>query len=100
MPTWEQIYNYTDDVSGEPRSYCDQPGTFYQTYGNGGGPGGWGGYWVREGGQAVWEVEGSTFTYLKGKILEIRNPDWRRGIDAAVRLLKVKKPYAGTHASV
>jgi len=83
-------------MRGEPRSYCDQPGTFYQTYGNGGGAGGWGGYWVREGGQAVWKVEGSEFTYLNAKILEYRHQDSMRGIPAAVRLLNNKASAAST----
>ena len=87
MPTWEEVYNSADDRYGVPRSYCGQPGTFYQTYGGGGGPGGWGGYWVREGGYAVWEVQGSTFTYLDKKSIEYRHQNWRRGIPAAVRLV-------------
>ena len=90
MPTWEDVYNSADDRYGEPRSYCDQPGnqpgTFYQTYGGGGGPGGWGGYWVREGGYAVWEVQGSKFTYLNNKSLEYCHKNRQCG-GPAVRLV-------------
>jgi hypothetical protein len=82
---WEEVYNSSDKRNGTSRTYCDQPGTFYQTYGNGGGPGGWGGYWVRQGGRAVWEVAGSKFTYLEGCQLEVRPQDSFRGVCAAVR---------------
>ena len=82
---WEEVYNSSDWRNGTSRTYCDQPGTFYQTYGNGGGPGGWGGYWVRQGGRAVWEVAGSEFTYLEGSQLEVRPQDSYRGVCAAVR---------------
>lgn len=68
---WEEIYNKTGDMPGEPRDYSGQPGTFYQTYGNGGGPGGSGGYWVREGGRAVWMVKGNNFSFIAGAILEV-----------------------------
>ena len=72
---WEEIYNSTEDMPdnmpGVSREYSGQPGTFYQTYGNGGGPGGSGGYWVREGGRAVWMVEGNKFSFIAGAILEV-----------------------------
>jgi len=82
---WEEVYNSSDRRNGTSRTYCGQPGTFYQTYGNGGGPGGSGGYWVRQGGRAVWEVAGSEFTYLEGSQLEVRPQDSYRGVCAAVR---------------
>ena len=88
---WIEVYNSNDDRNGEPRTYCDQPGTFYQTYGNGGGPGGWGGYWVREGGRAVWEVEGSVFKYLDNCCLEVRPQDSMNGRCAAVKLNRPSK---------
>ena len=81
---YETVYNSCDNNAGTQRDYCEQPGTFYQTYGGGGGPGGWGGYWVREGENAVWMVEGSKFTYLDGKSLDVRtvrhSPDESRYI--------------------
>ena len=82
---YEEIYNSIGRKAGEFRykptrtdnkilnEHVCEPGTFYQTYGNGGGPGGWGGYWVRDGGEAVWQVEGNEFTYLDGKKLSLRS---------------------------
>lgn len=70
---YEEIYNGVGRCPGVDREYMGQPGIFYQTYGNGGGPGGWGGYWIREGGEAVWQVEGEVFTYLDGKTLSLRS---------------------------
>jgi hypothetical protein len=70
LDDWEEVYNSTDERHGQSREYYNQPGTFYQTYGNGGGKNGWGGYWVREGGTAVWEVAGNEFKYLENHILE------------------------------
>ena len=65
---WDEVYNSTDERQGEPREYMNQSGTFYQTYGNGGGENGWGGYWVREG--RVWKVAGQEFKYLENHVLE------------------------------
>jgi hypothetical protein len=61
---WETVYN----GNGTRRMYKNQPGTFYQTYGNGGGKNGWGGYWVPEDDDAyrVWAVAGQEFTCLDG----------------------------------
>ena len=74
---WEAICNSTGprDMPGSPREHAGQPGTYYQTYGGGGGPGGAGGYWVRTGGNAVWKVEGNDFHHISGAILELRSPD-------------------------
>ena len=69
---WEEIYNATDERTGVPHEYCKQPGTFYQTYGNGGGPGGSGGFWVRDDCTAVWQVCGDAFHYLDGMTLLVR----------------------------
>ena len=77
LDDWEEVYNSTDERHGQSREYYNQPGTFYQTYGNGGGKNGWGGYWVREGGTAVWEVAGDEFKYLENHILEYQ--PWREG---------------------
>lgn len=68
---YEEIYNGEGRTAGEAREYYGQPGRFYQTYGNGGGPGGWGGYWIRDGGTAVWNVEGEVFTYMPDKTLSL-----------------------------
>ena len=68
---WEEIYNSTGDMPGVPLEKWWQEGTYYQTYGNGGGPGGSGGYWVRTGGNAVWKVEGHDFHHISGAILEV-----------------------------
>jgi hypothetical protein len=91
---WDEVYNSTDERNGvprehgEPREKWGQPGTFYQTYGNGGGEGGWGGYWMREGGDAVWSVAGDKFTYKDGWTLLVRPQDSMRGQVAAVRLVR------------
>lgn len=79
----EQVYN----GNGEPREYSNQPGTFYQTYGNGGGKNGWGGYWVRDGSQAVWEVAGQEFTYLEDKSLEFSPGDEMKGVIPTVKIV-------------
>jgi hypothetical protein len=68
---WEEIYNSTGGMPGEPREHEWEPGTFYQTYGGGGGPGGAGGYWVRTGGNAVLKVKGNDFQLICGAILEV-----------------------------
>ena len=70
---YEEIYNGEGNSAGELRFYNGDPGRFYQTYGNGGGPGGWGGYWIRDGDKAVWQVEGQVFTLLEGKSLSLRS---------------------------
>jgi len=85
---WEEVYNSTDERNGEPREQWGQPGTFYQTYGNGGGEGGHGGYWVREGGDAVWSVAGDKFKFKDGWTLLVRPQDSMRGQVAAVRLVR------------
>jgi hypothetical protein len=69
----DEIYNSSNDKPGVPREYAGQPGTFYQTYGNGGGKNGWGGYWVRDGGKAVWNVEGQEFTYMNNHWLHVKD---------------------------
>ena len=83
---WHEVYNSTDKRQGEFREYSKQPGTFYQTYGNGGGEGGWGGYWVRQGGLAVWAVAGDVFTYLDNHVLEYRPQDSMAGEPAMCRV--------------
>ena len=84
---FEEVYNSTDSRNGFPRLYKEQPGTYYQTYGNGGGPGGSGGYWVREGGDAVWRIEGDKFTYLDNRKLLVRPQNSMIGQVAGVRLV-------------
>lgn len=68
---YEEIYNSTGREAGVEREYKGQQGRFYQTYGGGGGPGGWGGYWVRHRSKAVFNVEGEVFTHLPGKSLSL-----------------------------
>jgi hypothetical protein len=62
---YEEIYNGEGRVAGERRYDRGSPGWFYQTYGNGGGPGGWGGYWIQDCNKSVWKVEGEVFTLLE-----------------------------------
>ena len=62
---YEEIYNGEGRTAGEVRYCKGSRGHFYQTYGNGGGPGGWGGYWIQDGTRSVWKVEGEVFTLLK-----------------------------------
>lgn len=62
---YEEIYNSEGRTPGEVREHDGKPGRFYQTYGNGGGPGGWGGYWIQDGRKKVWKVEGEVFTELR-----------------------------------
>jgi hypothetical protein len=85
---WEEVYNSTDERNGEPREQWGQPGTFYQTYGNGGGEGGHGGYWMREDGDAVWSVAGDKLKFKDGWTLLVRPQDSMRGQVAAVRLVR------------
>jgi hypothetical protein len=85
-PRWEEVYNSTDIMNGVAREYCGQPGKFYQTYGNGGGKNGSGGYWVRDGSAGVWSVAGDTFTYLKDATVEYRNQRSMSGVCAAIRV--------------
>ena len=85
-PKWEEVYNSTDIMKGVAREYCGQPGKFYQTYGNGGGKNGSGGYWIRDGSAGVWSVAGETFTYLKDATVEYRNQRSMAGICAAIRV--------------
>jgi hypothetical protein len=89
---FEEVYNSTDERNGEPlqgTKYAidKKQGTFYQTYGNGGGPGGSGGYWVKEGGDAVWKIEGDRFTYLNNRKLLVRPQNSKIGQVAGVRLV-------------
>ena len=84
---WQEVYNSTDHSQGQYRGYNGEPGTFYQTYGNGGGPNGWGGYWVRDNCSAVWEVNGNKFKYLDGCSLKIQPQQEMKGIICAVRLI-------------
>ena len=90
---WEEVYN-----GGQPREnprLPGQEGIFYQTYGNGGGAGGWGGYWAMRlsNGQhmpGVYEVAGNQFKMLEGVLLEFRPEDSFRGVVAAVRIVPMK----------
>jgi hypothetical protein len=96
---WETVYNVSRETSishtcplRENPRLPGQEGVFYQTYGNGGGPGGWGGYWAMRvsSGQhmpGVYEVAGQEFTLLEGVQLEYRPEDSLRGVPAAVRIL-------------
>jgi len=62
---YEEIYNGEGRTAGVEREYKGQQGRFYQTYGGGGGPGYWGGYWIQDANKTVWKVEGQVFTLLK-----------------------------------
>ena len=97
---WEEVYNAGhktagNPLGGQPREnprLSGQEGIFYQTYGNGGGTGGWGGYWAMRvsSGQhmpGVYEVCGHEFNLLEGVTLEFRPEDSWRGVCAAVRLV-------------
>jgi len=97
---WEEVYNAGHKTKGNPLGgqqrenprLPGQEGIFYQTYGNGGGPGGSGGYWAMRvsNGQHVgcpYEVKGSEFTLLEGVALEFRPEDSFRGVVAAVRIV-------------
>lgn len=87
---WEEVYNSTDERNGEPRLYRNtaaNPGTFYQTYGNGGGEGGHGGYWVPEGGGDLWSVAGDEFTYHPTWTLLVRPQHSLKGQVAGVRVI-------------
>ena len=87
---WEEVYNSTDQRNGEPRLYSEEPGTFYQTYGNGGGEGGHGGYWVQEGGGDLWSVAGDEFTYHPTWKLLVRPQNSLKGQVAGVRVIARK----------
>lgn len=80
---WETVYN--GEGINRRRLYTDEYGTFYQTYGNGGGKNGWGGYWVRQG--KVWEVAGQEFTCLDGCRLEFQKGDEMIGRIPMVRIV-------------
>jgi len=98
---WETVYNASNQTKGNPlggerrahpRLSGEQAGIFYKTYGNGGGPGGSGGYWAMRvsSGQhmpGVYQVAGEEFTLLEGVQLEFRPEDSWRGVPAAVRIL-------------
>jgi hypothetical protein len=83
---WEEVFN-GDALPGIPYEHAGYPGRFYQTYGNGGGPGGSGGYWVKQGGE-VWKVEGTTFTYGNNYEIEVRPKNEAKGITGAVRVFR------------
>jgi hypothetical protein len=68
---YEEIYNSEGRKPGVVREHDGETGRFYQTYGGGGGPGGWGGYWIQDGRKSVWQVEGEVFTWLPTKRLHI-----------------------------
>ena len=82
---WEEVYNSTDETKGVARDYKGSHGVFYQTYGNGGGKNGFGGYWVSNGG-SVYSVAGYTYTLLPGATVEYRNQRSMVGICAAIRV--------------
>jgi len=97
---WETVYNAGNQTKGNPLGgerrenprLPGQEGIFYQTYGNGGGAGGWGGYWAMRvsSGQhmpGVYEVAGQEFTLLEGVQLEFRPEHCWTGVEAAVRIL-------------
>ena len=87
--SWDEVYNSKDrELPGVPRTYSGEPGTFYQTYGGGGGEGGWGGYWMRDDSAAVWSVAGDKFTFKDGLTLLLRPQDSKKGIVSAVRLVR------------
>jgi hypothetical protein len=83
----EEVYNSTETREGEYLEYYGEPGIFYQTYGNGGGKGGWGGYWVRDGGRAVWAVAGNSvhFSYLNNHVHQYSSPK-SNGTPARIRV--------------
>ena len=88
---WEEVYN-GGQPRENPRLRGEEAGIFYQTYGNGGGAGGSGGYWAMRvsNGQQVgcpYEVCGNEFKLLEGVALEFRPEDSLRGVVAAVRLV-------------
>jgi hypothetical protein len=98
---WEEVYNAGHKTAGNPlggerrkhpRLPGEEAGIFYQTYGNGGGAGGSGGYWAMRvsSGQhmpGVYEVAGEEFKLLEGVALEFRPQDSFRGVPAAVRIV-------------
>jgi hypothetical protein len=98
---WEEVYNAGHQTAGNPlggerrehpRLPGEEAGIFYQTYGNGGGAGGSGGYWAMRvsSGQhmpGVYEVAGEEFKLLEGVALEFRPQDSFRGVPAAVRIV-------------
>ena len=96
---WEEVYNAGNQTKGNPLGTQSrenprlpgQEGIFYQTYGNGGGAGGWGGYWAMRGASwetpGVYEVAGQEFTLLEGVELEFRPEHSWTGRVAAVRIL-------------
>jgi hypothetical protein len=97
---WEEVYNASNQTKGNPLGgqprenprLPGQEGIFYQTYGNGGGAGGWGGYWAMRvsNGQHVgcpYEVASEEFKLLEGVGLEFRPEDSFRRVVAAVRIV-------------
>jgi hypothetical protein len=97
---WETVYNAGNQTKGNPLGgerrenprLPGQEGIFYQTYGNGGGAGGSGGYWAMRvsSGQhmpGVYQVAGEEFTLLEGVELEFRPEHCWTGTEAAVRIL-------------
>jgi len=83
---WEEVYNSTGESSGVAKDYRGRSGKFYQTYGNGGGKNGFGGYWINDSGSVVYRVAGYTYTYLKDATVEYRNQRSMSGICAAIRV--------------
>jgi hypothetical protein len=96
---WEYVYNAGNQTKGNPLGVVrrenpllpGQEGIFYQTYGNGGGAGGSGGYWAMPGASwetpGVYQVAGEEFTLLEGVELEFRPEHSWTGVVAAVRIL-------------
>jgi len=96
---WETVYNTGHQTKGNPLGVKrrenpllpGQEGIFYQTYGNGGGAGGSGGYWAMPGASwetpGVYQVAGEEFTLLEGVELEFRPEHYWTGTEAAVRIL-------------
>jgi hypothetical protein len=87
---FEEVFNSTDERNGEPlqstkHAHDKDQGTFYQTYG--GGFGGSGGYWVKEGGDRVWKMDNYKFTCLMNKKLLVRPQNSKIGQKAGVRLI-------------
>lgn len=85
---WNEVFNKNlhTNLAGEPREYEGCFGTFYQTYGRGrGAANGCGGYWVKEGGSPVYDVSGSEFNQVPGKLV-VRLANESAGEVAAVRL--------------
>lgn len=94
---WEEVYNGGKTIGFgmlETNHIWDN-GTYYQTYGNGGGKGGQGGYWVmKDRNDVVYEVAGRSMTIMKDVCLEFRPENQMIGQVAAVRLLPFDRHQA------